>query len=154
MSRSVRAETRSRAKDDIKRVMQAVDKVRHWEKKWVTISDTTMKIYKWVPIASASEKKAKLESSPGSAAVRRPPTGSGVTPVGGSKSDKENSQKGTPTPPQITPSYQGLTAEDSNTCFSVVSDSQGADFVSSMPFSEDSNSQGSDGPVKRLKTSD
>eukprot|EP00099_Drosophila_melanogaster_P016764 NP_572562.1 BCL7-like [Drosophila melanogaster] len=154
MSRSVRAETRSRAKDDIKRVMQAVDKVRHWEKKWVTISDTTMKIYKWVPIASASEKKAKLESSPGSAAVRRPPPGSGVTPVGGSKSDKENSQKGTPTPPQITPSYQGLTAEDSNTCFSVVSDSQGADFVSSMPFSEDSNSQGSDGPVKRLKTSD
>ncbi|XP_017063963.1 B-cell CLL/lymphoma 7 protein family member A [Drosophila eugracilis] len=154
MSRSVRAETRSRAKDDIKRVMQAVDKVRHWEKKWVTISDTTMKIYKWVPIASASEKKSKLESSPGSAANRRPPTSSGVAPVGGSKSDKENSQKGTPTPPQITPSYQGLTAEDSNTCFSVVSDSQGADFVSSMPFSEDSNSQGSDGPVKRLKTSD
>ncbi|XP_016993262.2 B-cell CLL/lymphoma 7 protein family member A [Drosophila takahashii] len=164
MSRSVRAETRSRAKDDIKRVMQAVDKVRHWEKKWVTISDTTMKIYKWVPIASASEKKSKLEASPNSAANRRPPTGSqgGVAPVGGggggggsgSKSDKENSQKGTPTPPQITPSYQGLTAEDSNTCFSVVSDSQGADFVSSMPFSEDSNSQGSDGPVKRLKTSD
>ncbi|KAH8346028.1 hypothetical protein KR084_002379 [Drosophila pseudotakahashii] len=156
MSRSVRAETRSRAKDDIKRVMQAVDKVRHWEKKWVTISDTTMKIYKWVPIASASEKKSKLEASPGSGANRRPPTGSGgVAPVGGgSKSDKENSQKGTPTPPQITPSYQGLTAEDSNTCFSVVSDSQGADFVSSMPFSEDSNSQGSDGPVKRLKTSD
>ncbi|XP_017055178.2 LOW QUALITY PROTEIN: B-cell CLL/lymphoma 7 protein family member A [Drosophila ficusphila] len=154
MSRSVRAETRSRAKDDIKRVMQAVDKVRHWEKKWVTISDTTMKIYKWVPIASASEKKSKLEASPGSAANRRPPTISGVAPVGGSKSDKENSQKGTPTPPQITPSYQGLTAEDSNTCFSVVSDSQGADFVSSMPFSEDSNSQGSDGPVKRLKTSD
>lgn len=30
MSRSVRAETRSRAKDDIKRVMQAVDRVRHW----------------------------------------------------------------------------------------------------------------------------
>ncbi|XP_068158743.1 B-cell CLL/lymphoma 7 protein family member A [Drosophila tropicalis] len=135
MSRSVRAETRSRAKDDIKRVMQAVDKVRHWEKKWVTISDTTMKIYKWVPISSNSEKKSKLQLS-------------------NKLSDKENSQKGTPTPPQITPSYAGLTAEDSNTCFSVVSDSQGADFVSSMPFSEDSNSQGSDGPVKRLKTSD
>ncbi|EDW07830.1 hypothetical protein AWZ03_010878 [Drosophila navojoa] len=135
MSRSVRAETRSRAKDDIKRVMQAVDKVRHWEKKWVTISDTTMKIYKWVPISSNSEKKSKLQ-------------------LNNKLSDKENSQKGTPTPPQITPSYAGLTAEDSNTCFSVVSDSQGADFVSSMPFSEDSNSQGSDGPVKRLKTSD
>ncbi|KAH8388030.1 hypothetical protein KR215_000552 [Drosophila sulfurigaster] len=135
MSRSVRAETRSRAKDDIKRVMQAVDKVRHWEKKWVTISDTTMKIYKWVPISSNSEKKSKLQ-------------------LNNKISDKENSQKGTPTPPQITPSYAGLTADDSNTCFSVVSDSQGADFVSSMPFSEDSNSQGSDGPVKRLKTSD
>ncbi|EDV92424.1 B-cell CLL/lymphoma 7 protein family member A [Drosophila grimshawi] len=136
MSRSVRAETRSRAKDDIKRVMQAVDKVRHWEKKWVTISDTTMKIYKWVPISSNSEKKSKQLQ------------------LSNKISDKENSQKGTPTPPQITPSYAGLTADDSNTCFSVVSDSQGADFVSSMPFSEDSNSQGSDGPVKRLKTSD
>lgn len=30
MSRSVRAETRNRVKDDIKRVMQAVEKVRHW----------------------------------------------------------------------------------------------------------------------------
>lgn len=30
MSRSIRAETRSRAKDDIKRVMQAIDKVRKW----------------------------------------------------------------------------------------------------------------------------
>lgn len=101
MSRSVRAETRSRAKDDIKRVMQAVDKVRHWEKKWVTISDTTMKIYKWVPISSNSEKKSKMQ-------------------LNNKLSDKENSQKGTPTPPQITPSYAGLTAEDSNTCECVV----------------------------------
>ncbi|CAB0032935.1 unnamed protein product [Trichogramma brassicae] len=31
MSRSVRAETRSRTKDDLKRVMQVVDKVRHWQ---------------------------------------------------------------------------------------------------------------------------
>lgn len=40
--------------------------------------------------------------------------------------------------------------------FSMVSDSQGAsEFVSSMPFSEDSNSQGSDGPsTKRLKNAD
>ncbi|CAI6367190.1 unnamed protein product [Macrosiphum euphorbiae] len=45
MSRSVRADTRSRAKDDIKRVMQVVDEVRRWEKKWVTIGETTMRIY-------------------------------------------------------------------------------------------------------------
>ncbi|KOB61634.1 B-cell CLL/lymphoma 7 protein family member B, partial [Operophtera brumata] len=57
MSRSVRAETRNRVKDDIKRVMQAVEKVRHWEKKWVTIGETTMKIYKWVPISTNEQKK-------------------------------------------------------------------------------------------------
>lgn len=52
-----------------------------------------MKIYKWVPISNSEKKKVSSVN----------------------KSDKENSQKGTPTPPQITP-YAGLTAEDSNTC--------------------------------------
>ena len=50
MSRSFRAETRSRTKDDVRKVMHAVDKVRHWEKRWITIPDTTMKIFKWVAI--------------------------------------------------------------------------------------------------------
>ncbi|GAB1867658.1 B-cell CLL/lymphoma 7 protein family member B [Camponotus japonicus] len=127
MSRSVRAETRSRAKDDIKRVMQVVDKVRHWEKKWVTIGETTMKIYKWVPISTLDQKKKNKTVS-----------------------DKENGlpRKGV----DSSNSNFGLT-EDSNTCFSTVSDSQGlTDFSAHLGFSEDSNSQNSESAPKRLKT--
>ncbi|KAF2880307.1 hypothetical protein ILUMI_25865 [Ignelater luminosus] len=130
MSRSFRAETRSRAKDDIKKIMQVVDRVRHWEKKWVTIGDTTMKIYKWVPVANSETKKSKHKES-----------------------NKENVARKSATVESSNSSFSMVT-EDSNTCFSTVSDSQGpTDFSSHVTtFSEDSNSQSSEMAVKRLKT--
>lgn len=108
-----------------------------------------MKIYKWVPISSSEQKKKHLKntatiltndnkenSSKSSSALELNGSGSG-----GSANATQNF---------------GLSADDSNTCFSIVSDSQGGtEFVSSgPPFSEDSNSQGSDGPTpaKRLLT--
>lgn len=50
-SRSFRLETRSRAKDEIKRIVQTVEKVRKWEKKWVDVGlSNALKVYKWVPM--------------------------------------------------------------------------------------------------------
>lgn len=125
-----------------------------------------MKIYKWVPISNSEQKKKHLKNA-------------AALILTTNENNKENSTKSSPAleingsgvgvgsggvgsvigggggSANATQNF-GLSADDSNTCLSFVSDSQGGtEFVSSgPPFSEDSNSQGSDGPTpaKRLLT--
>lgn len=62
-SRALRSETRAKAKDDIKRVMNAIEKVRKWEKRWISINETSLKLYKWVPIAANSIKNQETSDT-------------------------------------------------------------------------------------------
>merc|ERR1712212_337339 len=47
--RTTRAGTRSIAREEIKRVKKSLEKVRRWEKKWVVLEESGLKVYRWVP---------------------------------------------------------------------------------------------------------
>ena len=68
-ARALRSETRAKAKDDIKRVMNAIEKVRKWEKRWISINDTTLKLYKWVPVIHSSSSCSSSSNQNGEPAT-------------------------------------------------------------------------------------
>ncbi|KAL5110194.1 B-cell CLL/lymphoma 7 protein family member A [Taenia crassiceps] len=100
---ALRAETRSRARDDTRRVHKSTEKVQRWEKKWVPVKDTSMLIYKWVPVAEDEHAQPKKSGFVRAQANVLAPTGGSIitmsscppelrtvdsTPIEGAPSDR------------------------------------------------------------------
>jgi len=106
--RTQRAETRNRAKDELKRVINAVDKVRKWERRWVVLKDSSINVYKWVPVTGQSVMVA-----PKSVVVKTVPAGVGED-TNASIMSAENSNDETNVTAASRINFSNTNNEDSN----------------------------------------
>merc|ERR1711990_1157754 len=67
--RTTRAGTRSIAREEIKRVKKSLEKVRRWEKKWVVLEESGLKVFRWVP-KPREEREETEKVSPLKAALK------------------------------------------------------------------------------------
>ncbi|KAJ1093173.1 hypothetical protein NDU88_006280 [Pleurodeles waltl] len=154
--RSVRAETRSRAKDDIKRVMAAIEKVRKWEKKWVTVGDTSLRIYKWVPVTepkvddkSKNKKKSKDEKCGSEVTTPENSSSPGMMDMHDDNSNQSSIADASPTKQEN--SSNSSPAPDLNSSIADGTDGKSEDArinVSELNDSEDTSGQNSQSSVE------
>ncbi|KAM3181905.1 hypothetical protein ACTXT7_013443 [Hymenolepis weldensis] len=118
-ARALRAETRSRARDDSRRVHRTSEKVQKWEKKWISVKDTSMLVFKWVPVIEDEHMQPKKSGFARAQSNVLAPTGGSIITMSSHPpelrtEEKPLSESTTNTTADIQPKSEPSSDENSN----------------------------------------